>query len=79
MVLYTAGKMARASAKIVTRPTCGGDKKGGLAPTVGWYNGMSTKPANNATNTMFGLICVGNFSNSSQQAARRARIGMVGL
>ena len=79
MVLYSAGKMARGAAKIVNRPTCGGDKKGGLAPTVGWFNGMTTRPAINATNTMFGLICVGNFSNPSQNAARRARIGMMGL
>jgi len=41
MVLYTAGKMARGAAKIVNRPTCGGDKKGGLAPSVGWFNGMT--------------------------------------
>jgi hypothetical protein len=79
MVLYNAGKMARSVGSIVNRPTCGGDKKGGLAPSVGWFNGMTTQRANNATNTQFGLVCVGNFSNSSQQAARRARIGMVGL
>jgi hypothetical protein len=77
MVLYTAGKAARSVAKIVNRPTCGGNKKGGLAPSVGWFNGMTTLPANNATNTQFGLVCVGNYSNPSQQAARAVWRGMM--
>jgi len=77
MVLYTAGKMARGAGKIINRPTCCGDKKGGLAPSVGWFNGMTTYRAANATNTQFGLVCVGNYSNPSQNAARRARIGMM--
>ena len=79
MVLYNAGKMARNAASIMNRPTCGGDKKGGLAPSVGWFNGMTTYRSKNATNTQFGLACVGNYSNPSQNAARRARIGMLGL
>lgn len=77
MVLYSGGKMARGAGKIVNRPTCGGDKKGGLAPTVGWFNGMTTHRATHATNTMFGLLCVGNYSNPSQNAARRASMGMM--
>lgn len=76
MVLYNAGKMARNVASIVNRPTCGGNKKGGLAPSVGWFNGMTTKSAIHATNTQFGLMCVGNYSNPSQQTAKRARMGM---
>jgi hypothetical protein len=51
MVLYSAGKMARNAASIMNRPTCGGNKKGGLAPSVGWFNGMTTYRATNATNT----------------------------
>ena len=77
MVLYNAGKMARNAASIINRPTCGGNKKGGLAPTIGWFNGMTTLPSNRATNTQFGLLCVGNYSNPSQQTARRARMGMM--
>jgi hypothetical protein len=77
MVLYSAGKMARGAAKIMNRPTCGGDKKGGLAPSVGWFNGMTTFAARNATNTQFGLVCMGNFSNPSQQKARAIRMGIV--
>jgi hypothetical protein len=37
MVLMSAGKMARNAASIVNRPTCGGNKKAGTAPRVGWY------------------------------------------
>lgn len=76
MVLYNAGKMARSVSKIINRPTCGGDKKGGLAPSVGWFNGMTTFAARNATNTQFGLVCMGNFSNPSQQKARAAPLGI---
>jgi hypothetical protein len=77
MVLYSAGKMARGATKIMNRPTCGGDKKGGLAPSVGWFNGMTTLAARNATNTQFGLVCMGNFSNPSQQKARAVPMGIV--
>lgn len=38
MVLLNAGKSARNQAKIVRRTnTCGGDKKAGLPPQVGWF------------------------------------------
>ena len=37
MTLYSAGRMARGAAKIINRPTCGGPKKCGTAPRVGWY------------------------------------------
>ncbi len=32
-----AGKAARNQASIINRPTCGGNKKAGSAPRVGWY------------------------------------------
>ena len=32
-----AGRNARNVASIVNRPTCGGNKKAGTAPRVGWY------------------------------------------
>jgi len=38
MVLMNAGRNARNAASIVNRTnTCGGNKKSGLAPRVGWY------------------------------------------
>ncbi len=33
----SGGKAARHAASIVNRPTCGGNKKAGIAPRVGWY------------------------------------------
>jgi hypothetical protein len=64
---------ARNQASIVNRTnTCGGNKKGGLAPSVGWY-----LPSNpnliGATNTQYGLVCRGNFTNPSQSALRAIR------
>jgi hypothetical protein len=37
MVLMSAGKAARNQASLINRPTCGGNKKAGTAPRVGWY------------------------------------------
>jgi hypothetical protein len=72
MVLSNASKMARNQASIVNRFTCGGPKKAGLAPTVGWY--LSSNPnLIGAVNTQFGLVCTGNFSNPSQSALRAIR------
>ncbi len=73
MVLMNGSKSARNVASIVNRTnTCGGSKKAGLAPTVGWY-----LPSNpnliGATNTQYGLVCMGNFTNSSQSALRAIR------
>jgi len=43
MVLYSAGRSARNAASIVNRTnTCGGVKKAGLAPRIGWF--MSSNP-----------------------------------
>jgi hypothetical protein len=73
MVLMNASKSARNSASLVNRTNvCGGPKKGGLAPTIGLY-----LPSNpnliGATNTQYGLVCKGNFSNPSQSALRAIR------
>lgn len=67
-----SSKAARNAASIVNRPTCGGNKKSGLAPSVGWY--LSSNPnLIGATNTQYGLICMGNFTNPSQSAWRAIR------
>jgi hypothetical protein len=74
MVLMNAGRMARNAASIINLPNCGGVKKAGLAPTVGWF--LSSNPnLIGATNTLFGpnSICRGNFSNPSQSALRAIR------
>ena len=72
MVLMNASRMARNAASIINLPNCGGNKKAGLAPTVGWF--LSSNPnLIGAVNTQFGLVCRGNFSNPSQSALRAIR------
>jgi hypothetical protein len=43
MVYMSGGRMARNAASIVNKPTCGGNKKGGLAPSVGLF--ISSNPS----------------------------------
>jgi len=68
-----SAKSARNAASLVNRTNiCGGSKKGGLAPTVGAY--ISSNPnLIGATNTQFGLVCTGNYTNASQSALRAIR------
>lgn len=68
-----ASRNARNQASIVNRTNiCGGNKKGGLAPSVGLY--LSSNPnLIGATNTQYGLVCMGNFTNPSQSAWRAIR------
>lgn len=72
MVLMNGSRMARNQASIINRPTCGGNMKAGLAPTVGLY-----LPSNpnliGAVNTQYGMVCIGNYTNSSQSALRAIR------
>ena len=43
MVLMSAGKAARNQSSLVNRTNvCGGPKKAGLAPRVGWYLSSNT-------------------------------------
>ena len=72
MVLMSAGRNARNQSSIVNRTnTCGGTKKGGLAPSVGWY--LPSNPNMiGATNTQFGLRCMPNMSIQTQQYGYRA-------
>ena len=72
MVYMSGSRMARNAASITNRPTCGGNKKAGLAPTVGAF--ISSNPnLIGATNTQYGLVCMGNYSNPSQSALRAIR------
>jgi hypothetical protein len=76
MVLMNSAKSARNAASIVNRTnTCGGGaKKGGLAPSVGWF--MSSNPSLiGATNTQFGLRCIPNTTIQTQSYGYRATIG----
>ena len=68
-----SAKAARNQASLVNRTnTCGGNIKGGLAPRIGIY--LSSNPnLIGATQTQYGLVCTGNFSNPSQSALRAIR------
>ena len=76
MVLMNSAKSARNAASLVNRTnTCGGVKKGGLHSSVG--NLAANQSAySNATNTQYGLCCIGNFTNPSQSTYRRAVRGL---
>lgn len=73
MVLSNGPRVVRNQSSLVNRTNvCGGQKKGGLAPTIGTF--ISSNPnLIGATNTQYGLVCVGNFSNPSQSALRAIR------
>ena len=72
MVYMSGSKMSRNVASITNRPTCGGNKKAGLAPTIGAF--VSSNPnLIGATNTQYGLVCMGNYSNPSHSALRAIR------
>lgn len=75
MVYMSGSKAARNAASIVNRQnTCGGNKKGGLAPSVGWY--ISSNPnLIGATNTQYGLRCIPNRTIQTQSYGYRATIG----
>jgi hypothetical protein len=72
MVYMSGSRSARNQASIINRTNvCGGPKKGGLAPSIGPYG--SNLPLYGATQTQFGLVCTGNYTNSSQSALRAIR------
>ena len=74
MVLMNSSKAARNAASIVNRTNvCGGSKKGGLAPSSGYWFMQNNPNLTGSTNTQFGLVCKGNFTNPSQSAWRAIR------
>jgi hypothetical protein len=75
MVYFSGSKSARNAASIVNRTnTCGGNKKGGLAPSVGVF--MSSNPnLIGATNTQYGLVCRPNLTIQTQSYGYRATHG----
>ena len=75
MVYMSGSSMARNQASIVNRTNvCGGNKKAGLAPSVGLF--VSSNPnLIRATNTQFGLRCIPNTTVQTQKYGYRATIG----
>ena len=76
MVLMNASKSARLQSSLVNRTNvCGGIKKGGLVSRTGVLS-ANLQALNNATNTQYGLVCTGNYTNPSQSTYRRAVRGL---
>jgi hypothetical protein len=74
MVYMSGGKNARNQASIVNRPTCGGNKKAGLAPSSGyWFN--QHNPINRGSVLTMPLYCVPNTTIQTQKTGYRATIG----
>lgn len=75
MVLMNASRNARNSASIVNRTNiCGGSKKSGLAPRVGFY--LSSNPnLIRANNTQLGLVCIPNTTVQTQKYGYHATHG----
>jgi hypothetical protein len=73
MVLMNAGRNARNAASIVNRPTCGGNKKAGIAPRVGWFLSSNTMLIG-APQTI-PRFCIPNRTIQTQQTGYRATIG----
>ena len=73
MVLFSAGKAARNAASIVNRPTCGGNKKAGTAPRVGWF--LSSNPSLIGAPQSVPRFCIPNRTIQTQKYGYRATIG----
>lgn len=79
MVLLNASKQARNIASLVNRPTCGGNKKAGLAPSTGYFFLTSNIHLRGAGNTQYGLTCIPSPTIQTQKYGYRAtRTGRLG-
>ena len=73
MVLMNAGKMARNAASIVNRPTCGGPKKAGTAPRVGWF--LASNPMLIGAPQSVPRLCIPSRTIQTQKYGYRATHG----
>ena len=74
MVLMSAGRAARNQASIVNRTNvCGGPKKAGIAPRVGWYLSSNTMLIG-APQTL-PRFCIPNRTVQTHKTGYRATIG----
>jgi len=73
MVYMSGSRSARNQASIVNRPSCGGPKKAGLAPRVGWYLSSNTMLIG-APQTI-PRFCIPNRTVQTQRTGYRATIG----
>jgi hypothetical protein len=74
MVYYSGSKAARNAASIVNRQnTCGGPKKAGLAPRVGFY--LTNNPMLIGAPQSVPRFCIPNRTIQTQKYGYRATIG----
>jgi hypothetical protein len=74
MVYMSGSRASRNQASIVNRTnTCGGPKKAGLAPSVGWY--LSSNVNLIRAPHRIPLICVPNTTTQTQRTGYRATLG----
>lgn len=74
MVLMNASKAARNQASIVNRTNiCGGAKKAGTAPRVGWF--LSSNPMLIGAPQTIPAICIPNRTTQTQKYGYKATIG----
>lgn len=74
MVYYSGAKSARYAASICNRTNvCGGPKKAGIAPTVGWF--MSSNPSLIGAPQTIPRFCIPNRTVQTQSYGYRATIG----
>jgi hypothetical protein len=84
MVYMSGSKMSRNAASIINRPTCGGNKKEGLSPTIG-ISSANLSAYNRAPNTGpqggFSRFCLTDNINTTihpvQRTGYRATLGMM--
>jgi len=69
----SGSRMARNAASIVNRPTCGGVKKAGIAPRVGWYLSNNTNLIGAPQSVP--RVCIPNTTVQTQRYGYRATIG----
>ena len=74
MVYYSGSRAARNAASIVNRQNvCGGNKKAGLAPRVGWY--LSSNVNLVGAPQSVPRFCIPNRTVQTQKTGYRATIG----
>jgi len=73
MVLMNAGRNARNVASITNRPTCGGNKKAGTAPRVGWF--LSSNTMLMGAPQSVPLVCRPNYTIQTQKYGYHATHG----
>ena len=73
MVYMSGSRNARNQASITNRPTCGGNKKAGTAPRVGWY--LSSNVNLVGAPQSVPLFCIPNRSIQTQSYGYRATHG----